>query len=250
MKRIFFTLIIACSMALVAVPLEHSLSAQEVANQSIVQSTALASSSSISNDSSLENLKGLQTKRRDRHQEKKGDDPDPKGAGEGTQGPPGPKGDPGIPGPGGVAGVSNAYGSFFTEEITTVNEDSPILFTSRAFSTSNVTLLADGVIQLTQTGDYLVVFGASTTGPNSRIVLVLNRTAVPGTNVTLPASLPNQLTTVSTIVHVTSVPATLQVFNNTSSSITLSSVSGLDITGFITVEKVHNLPTPVEGCIK
>lgn len=237
MKRKFFTLIIACSTAFVALPLEHGLTAQEPSNQAIVQrDDSFGPFSASINNASLESM-GPQAKKH-HHSDSDSSCIGPTG----HPGPIGPQGDTGPTGTIGSSGVSSAYGSFVTQETTSVAPGAPILFTSTSFASGSVTLQPAGAIQLTQTGDYLVTFGASQSLSNAQIALTLNTNVVPGTNLTLPFTVPDQLSTVSTIVRVTTVPATLQVINNssTSSSFTIGTNLGFDISAFITIEQVHN----------
>lgn len=235
MKRIFFTFIIACSTGLLTLPLDHSLRAQESSVQAITQRDgAMVQSSISSNYFALEE----QGPRARKHHHSHSDS-----FHIGPTGPTGPQGDTGLTGPTGGAGVSSAYGSFFTEERSTVLAGASIPFTSKSFASGSITLQPAGGIQLTQSGDYLISFGASSTSGSAQIALTLDGIVIPGTNVSLPLAPINQLTTVSTIVRVTIPPSPsslLKVINNGSSPFTLGTDLGFDITAFITVEAVNN----------
>lgn len=212
MKRLLFTLITACWMAFAFLTFASSLSAQELPWQAVDQAPMADTS----------------------HSSHKRIGPT------GPTGHRGHRGDTGSTGPAGTSGVSLAYGSFFTQEIPTVNPGAAISFTTTAFSTSNVTLMPAGVIQLTQTGDYLVVFGTASTS-TGRIAVTINGSTVPGTNVSLPPLC--DLSTVAQTVRVTTSPATLQLINNGTSHFTLCS-QGANISAFITLEKINDLPNP------
>ena len=242
MKRIFFTLIIACSMVLVCLPLERSLSAEEFSGQTIDQHNS--DLKATSSNGYLNNLKGpVVAKKSNSHCDNQGPT--------GCRGPRGRQGDTGDTGPTGSAGVSSAYGSFFTQEISITQPLAPLAsinFTSKAYASSDVSLMPNGIIQLNQTGDYLVVFGASPFHL-ARLALTINGNVVPGTNMTVPSSVTGgQLTTLATTIRVAEddLPAMLQVINNGSSSFSLVEygLTGPDITAFITVEKINDLPNP------
>jgi|GEM_PF-3152924 len=252
-------------MAFVSLLLEQSLSAQESANRVLAwEENALKSSKSSScsqNRAPLGNFEELQTKKR------RSSDEDFCTGPEGPAGPQGPAGPLGPPGATGSSGVSAAYGSFFTQQTvyevfgyTSPSQDLILpsqttvlpLQTSPNF-VSRHAWLSKGMVKLDQPGDYFVEFGAgqSNPGSNQQVALSLNQSAipVPGTTITLlgnKSSTSYSLTTISTIVRILDSQATLAIIliNNPNSSFILgNNTDGLDVTAFLTVHKLNDIPT-------
>jgi hypothetical protein len=137
--------------------------------------------------------------------------------------------------------TTKSYAQFYTEENAIVPAGQPIPFTSTSVASSKITLLPGGRIQIDQKGDYLVTFGAAIGGSFNRIALRVGLNIALGTNVTLNVG----SLTIATILHVTSVPTILSVVNNnTVAPFTLSTAVPQDLTAFISIFRLHKLPTP------
>lgn len=247
MKRLFFTLIMGSSLGLWAHTHEPSLSNESLAEQSVVQEDA-AFKQPVSN--SLERMASLHLKHHHSSSDKDS----------GSMGPTGPQGPEGLQGPQGPNGIlSLAYGSIFTEEVDTVEDNNPVEFTNETeASTTNLRLNSDnlmigsgGSLLIMEPGDYVVMYGYSiivNSTFSSRFVLSLNGIQVPGSNINI--SNVGQIGTISTIMHVSEPNSTLRLINNsvnfqgvTSSEIIGPNFGG-DISAFITLEKLHNPETP------
>jgi len=240
-------------MAFISLPLEHGLSAQEGARALTWEENALKHSSSSQNTDPLGNFEELQMKKRG------SGDGNPCIGPQGPAGPQGPVGPLGPPGPPGCSGVSAAYGSFFTQQVVSLVSSSTAvvipLQISPNFVSRHTSLSSDGTVQLDQPGDYFVEFGAaqgpSNSAVNQQVVLILNPSAItpviPGTTITLPGNTTTSsysLTTISTIVRISDPQTTLAILLNPSSSdFILGNNTDLDVTAFLTVHKLNDVPS-------
>lgn len=167
---------------------------------------------------------------------------------DGTDGATGATGQTGDTGPTGTTGATGAlndvYGSFFAENNRLITPGGTVPFDSVAVATSDFTLLANGVIQINQTGVYRAIFdvswGAVFTPPN--FTFELNGVPVPGGN-WLNSGL-NMYGPVSTMFEITTVPSTLTVVNTgTGNCVLFSPILG-DITAYFTIKKLSDLCIP------
>lgn len=242
MKSLFFTLIMASTAGLWAQSNELNLALDSFAGQTIVQEDAAYQ---ILPNNSQQIVTGRKLRCRDHHSKGEKCLPGPMGP-PGVQGPDGPMGPPG---PAGI--LITAYGSVYTEDMTTVLATmpfSPVNFTYETqASTDNISLHSTlsnngegGSVLISEPGDYFVIYGlilSSVTESAPRFVLTLNGILIPGSNMSVGQA--GQISTVTTIMHVSEHDSILALINNSGASQDLQANFSGDITAFLSVEKLH-----------
>lgn len=169
----------------------------------------------------------------------------------GRQGIMGPRGGPGFTkrgptGPTGPTGtLSPGYGTFYTEISESIAAGDNVVFNTTGVANSDFVLLANGVIQINQTGDYSVIYGLAPTAatPSLTVALVLNGTEIMSS--ALGTGTQGVMETVSTYFEVTSTPSQIVLTNEDPvNTLNIAPAVGGDISAFITIKQLYTLPTP------
>jgi hypothetical protein len=135
------------------------------------------------------------------------------------------------------------YGSFFSTGTALVPPGGAVPFSGTTIASSGVQLLPSGTqIQITQAGDYYVMYGISLeTGTNNRVALALNGLPfLDGSNLAF-APTEFEMTSLSTTFRVTpsQLPATLSVVNiSPTLSFKTAPGSAVDISGYLVIQKI------------
>lgn len=266
MKNIFFTLFMASSTALFALPSDSSLAVNApTAIQNSSLGSAIQSNSSECPEASFNARRRRSSSSGDDHGDRDRGRPGPTG----PTGPTGPAGQSGTTGPTGPVGPTGAsdvfipqYGAFSTNSIVTiypapstgVTGITAIPFSLIAASTPEIELFSDTsvvpaevAIQILEPGDFLVVFGVSTAAA-ARVALSVNG-IFPQIGSNFDTGIAD-MTTLSTYISLDAADvsgpdgALVKVVNNGSTPFTLApAIAGSgDTTAFITITKINDTP--------